>query len=376
MDVIFEERPAAQGFCIGLITLNSEKTLNALTLSMVERLLEQVRNWATNPQVACILIRGNGPKAFCAGGDVRELASGCLAHPGAIPPKVAQFFETEYRLDHLLRHYPKPVISWAHGYVLGGGMGLSQTASTRILTPDSRLGMPEIAIGLYPDVGASWFFSRLPGKIGLFLALTGAQINAQDALDLGLAERCLAPEQQEELLHGLVHLNWTQQSELQLNSLLKMLTQENTANLPEAVLMPRKAWIDALLDTPEPEQAWRNLYALRDHSDEYMSRAAKQLTEGCPLSARLIWEQIHRARYLSITEAFQMEYAMSLNSCCYPEFAEGVRARLIDKDNRPQWHWPELNSIPDTVIEALFQPAWTGPHPLANLSEDAQHPFL
>jgi len=367
MDVIFEERPAAQGGRIGIITLNAEKTLNALTLSMVESLLAGVQRWASDPSITCVLMRGNGERAFCAGGDVRQLASACLAHPGEVPPLIAQFFATEYRLDHLLRHYPKPVISWGHGYILGGGMGLSQSASIRILTPDSRLAMPEVAIGLYPDVGASWFFSRLPGKIGLFLGLTGAQINSQDALDLGLAERCLSKHQQEELIHGLLHINWAVQPALQLNSLLQMLARQHQEALPEAQILPRRAHIDALLDTPELPIAWQAFHALRDDQDSFMAKAARQLTDGCPLTAALVWEQMRRARYLSLTQAFQMEYAMSLNACRHPEFAEGVRARLMDKDNCPRWHWPDIHHLPLGVIEAHFQPAWAGPHPLADL---------
>lgn len=367
MDVIFEELATAHGGHIGLITLNAEKSLNALTLSMVERLLQGVQRWAEDPNIVCLFIKGQGERAFCAGGDVRQLAAGCREHPGTISPSVARFFETEYRLDHLLRHYPKPVISWGHGYVLGGGMGLSQTASIRIVTPDTRLGMPEIVIGLYPDVGASWFFSRLPGKIGLFLALTGAQINAQDALDLNLAEYCLARPQQQALIQGLVQINWQQHSALQLHSLLSSLRHARTEDCPEAQITPRRARIDALLDTPELSIAWQNLYALREDTDDFIANAARQLTDGSPLSASIIWEQMRRARYLSFTEAMQMEYALSLNSCCYPDFAEGVRARLIERDNAPRWHWPDVQSVPAAVLEALFQPAWTDAHPLADL---------
>lgn len=367
MDVIFEELATAHGGHLGLITLNAEKSLNALTLSMVEQLLSGVQRWAEDPNIVCLLIKGQGERAFCAGGDVRQLVAGCQAHPGAVSPSVARFFETEYRLDHLLRHYPKPVISWGHGYVLGGGMGLSQSASQRIVTPNTRLGMPEIIIGLYPDVGASWFFSRLPGKIGLFLALTGVQINAQDALDLNLAEYCLAHSQQSALIQGLLHINWQQHSTLQLHSLLSSLRQARSEACPEPQILPRQARIDALLDTPELSIAWQNFKNLCHDSDPLMAQAARQLTEGSPLSASLIWEQMRRARYLSFTEAMQMEYALSLNSCRYPDFTEGVRARLIERDNAPRWHWPDLQSVPATVVEALFQPAWTGSHPLADL---------
>lgn len=116
---------------------------------------------------------------------MRSLVQACLAHPGEVPPLAGQFFAAEYRLDYRLHTYPKPLICWGHGYVLGGGLGLLQGASIRIVTPSSRLAMPEISIGLYPDVGASWFLSRLPGKLGLFLGLTGAHMNGRDAIDLG-----------------------------------------------------------------------------------------------------------------------------------------------------------------------------------------------
>ena len=130
-----------------------------------------------------MLLRGNGPRAFCAGGDVRKLVEACREHPGEVPPLAARFFADEYRLDHRIHTYPKPLICWAHGHVLRRH-GPDAGASIRIVTPSSRLGMPEINIGLYPDVGGSWFLARLPGRLGLFLGLTASAINARDALDL------------------------------------------------------------------------------------------------------------------------------------------------------------------------------------------------
>jgi enoyl-CoA hydratase/carnithine racemase len=246
-------------------------------------------------------------------------------------------------------------------------MGLLQGAGIRIVTPSSRLAMPEISIGLYPDVGASWFLARLPGKLGLFLALTGAHINGRDALDLDLADRFLRDNQQEELIDGLLQLNWQEQTAIQLNSLLKALQQEALGEMPEARWLPRRAAIDELLDVSDPACAWRAISHLHDHADPLLSRAAKTMLEGCPLTAHLIWEQIHRARHLSLAQVFQMEYSMSLNCCRHPEFREGVRARLIDKDQKPRWHWPDISHIPPTVIEAHFRKVWEGRHPLADL---------
>ncbi|MBC2655369.1 enoyl-CoA hydratase/isomerase family protein [Pseudomonas sp. MSSRFD41] len=369
MNLHVEELTATGGARIAIATLDAEKSLNALSLPMIQQLSERLEAWAKDPQVVCVLLRGNGAKAFCAGGEVRSLAQACLAHPGEVPPLAGHFFAAEYRLDYRLHTYPKPLICWGHGYVLGGGMGLLQGAGIRIVTPSSRLAMPEISIGLYPDVGASWFLSRMPGKLGLFLGLTGAHINARDALDLDLADRFLLDEQQEELIEGLLQLNWQEQTARQLNSLFRALQQEALGQLPEAQWLPRRPQIDQWLDVSDVACAWRAISQLRDHPDALYSRAAKTLGEGCPLTAHLVWEQIRRARYLSLAEVFQMEYTLSLNCCRHPEFAEGVRARLIDKDQRPHWHWADINGVPEAVVQAHFHKVWEGRHPLADLTD-------
>lgn len=367
MNVIFEERPSLHGMRIGIASLDAPGSLNALSLPMIEALDAKLKAWADDPSIACVLLRGNGPKAFCAGGDVVQLVQQCREHPGQVPPLARRFFADEYRLDQRIHTYPKPFICWAHGHVLGGGMGLMQGASIRIVTPSSRLGMPEINIGLYPDVGGSWFLARLPGKLGLFLGLTASSINATDALDLNLADRFLLDSQQDALLAGLVQLNWQEQPQLQLHSLLKALEAEAQSEKPEAQWLPRRPRIDALLDQPDLPHAWRALCTLHGDTDLLLARAAKTLAAGCPLTAHLVWEQIARAKHLSLNQVFQMEYAISLNCCRHPEFPEGVRARLIDKDQAPRWHWPDVASIPDEVIAAHFAPVWDGEHPLADL---------
>lgn len=367
MNVTFEERPSLHGYRIGIASLDAEKSLNALSLPMIEALDERLKAWAEDPTIACVMLRGNGPKAFCAGGDVVQLVNQCREQPGEVPALARRFFADEYRLDHRIHTFPKPFICWAHGHVLGGGMGLMQGAGIRIVTPSSRLGMPEINIGLYPDVGGSWFLARLPGRLGLFLGLTAASINARDALDLNLADRFLRDDQQEALLEGLVQLNWREQADLQLHSLLRALENEAHGELPAAQWLPRRERIDELLDVADLPAAVHALSALQTDDDALLARAAKTLAHGCPLTAHLVWEQIRRARHLSLAEVFRMEYAMSLNCCRHPEFPEGVRARLIDKDQTPKWHWPDVAAIPDAVVETHFAPAWEGEHPLADL---------
>ncbi|KJK07120.1 MULTISPECIES: enoyl-CoA hydratase/isomerase family protein [Pseudomonas] len=368
MAVQCEELTGVDGARIGIATLDAAKTLNALSLPMIEVLDQQLAEWADNPEVVCVLLRGAGAKAFCAGGDVRSLVQACRDHPGEVPPLAARFFADEYRLDYRLHTYPKPLLCWGHGHVLGGGMGLLQGANVRIVTPSSRLAMPEISIGLYPDVGASWFLARLPGKLGLFLGMTGAGINARDALDLDLADRLLGENQQEELIDDLLQLNWQEQTALQLNSLLKAQQHRTQVEMPQAQWLPRRQQIDALLDVSDPVCAWRAIATLRNHPDTLLANAAHTMLEGCPLTAHLVWQQIRRARYLSLVQVFQMEYAMSLNCCRHPEFSEGVRARLIDKDQKPRWHWADIAQVPDAVINAHFSKVWEGRHPLADLA--------
>ena len=369
MNVLFEERPSRHGYRIGIATLDAAPSLNALSLPMLEALAPRLQAWQDDPDIACVLLRANGSKAFCAGGDVRQLAETCLARPGEVPSLARRFFADEYRLFQHLHHYRKPLLCWAHGYVMGGGLGLMQSASLRIVTPSSRLAMPEINIGLYPDVGASWFLNRLPGHLGLFVGLSACQLNARDALDLGLADRFLLDSQQDALLQGLAQLNWAEQSTSQLHSLLQALEHEARPQLPEAQLLPRRERIDRLLDVADLPAAWPALGALRDDRDPLLARAAATLAAGCPLTAHLVWEQLRRARRLSLADALRMEYAMSLNCCRHPEFAEGVRARLIDKDNQPHWHWPEVAAIPAATLEAHFTPTWVGALPLAHLRD-------
>lgn len=367
MNLQFEEHGGAYGGCLGIATLNAEKTLNALTLPMIEGLLAQIKAWAQNPRISCVLLRGAGAKAFCAGGDVVSLVQACRGRPGEVPALAGRFFAAEYRLDYALHTFEKPLLCWGHGYVLGGGMGLLQGAGVRIVTPSSRLAMPEISIGLFPDVGASWFLPRLPGKLGLFLAMTGAHVNATDAVQMGLADRLMGEDQQDALIDGLLQLNWQAQPRQQLTSLLQALEHDAMPLRPPTQWLAHRALIDQGLDVADASAAWKAILRWQAHPDPLLANAAQTLAKGCPLSARLCWEQQQRTRLMSLAEVLRLDYAMSLNCCRHPEFCEGVRARLIDKDQTPHWHWPDVCSIPDAVVQAHFSKVWEGRHPLADL---------
>ena len=207
--VLFETLQTQDGHHIGVATLNSEKSLNSLSVEMVDLLTPKFKEWKQDKSVVCVLLKAVGEKAFCAGGDIRRLYDSMLECGAEKKNDYAEsFFENEYRLDYLIHTYSKPIIVWGHGIVMGGGIGLMSGASHRVVTEKSRLAMPEINIGLYPDVGSTWFLNHATGRTGLFLGLTGANINAADALYIGLADRFISHEKQDEVIKQLCAADW------------------------------------------------------------------------------------------------------------------------------------------------------------------------
>lgn len=214
--VLFEERAAANGMRFGIATLNSPQTLNGLSLEMVELLAARLDAWARDPGVALVVLQGAGEKAFCAGGDLHGLYRSMTENAGKGPWANAyarRFFELEYRLDYRIHTYPKPVLCWGHGIVMGGGIGLMMGASHRVVSEASRMAMPEVSIGLFPDVGGSWLLNRMPGRIGMFLALTGAQLNTADAFFAGMADFRLDHADWPKLLESLQDQPWAGQAQ-------------------------------------------------------------------------------------------------------------------------------------------------------------------
>ncbi|RZL89786.1 MAG: enoyl-CoA hydratase/isomerase family protein, partial [Variovorax sp.] len=186
--VLFKTIPTAGGRHFGVATLNAPASLNALSVDMVRLLTPRLREWAADDDIVGVVLDAAGEKAFCAGGDLRALYQTLLDCKDRRNAYAERFFGEEYELDHLIHTYPKPFLGWGHGIVMGGGVGLLAGASHRVVTEGSRVAMPEVAIGLYPDVGGSWFLRRMPGRTGLFLAFTAAPLNAADAIFCGLAD--------------------------------------------------------------------------------------------------------------------------------------------------------------------------------------------
>jgi enoyl-CoA hydratase/carnithine racemase len=370
--VLFEERPTEHGKRIGIATLNAPKTLNGLSLDMARLLDSKLHAWATDPGIALIVLQGVGDKAFCAGGDLHSLYRSILDYRSAGHTDIREnayagnFFAVEYRLDYRIHTYPKPVLCWGHGIVMGGGIGLMAGASHRVVTERSKLAFPEITVGLYPDVGGSWLLHRVPARGGLFLALTGAPLNASDALYAGLADHHVEEGRRGEVFDALVKARWSN-SKTENTKTLADLLNDHASAAAVGPLQKHRAHIDTLCSSEQLDtmaQAIRSISA----DDAWMTSARDTLAAGSPGSARLAFELQQRAASLSLADVFRLEYIVSLHCAAHGDFAEGIRALLIDKDRQPHWHPAALADASSTWAQPFFQAPWQeGKHPLANL---------
>ncbi len=348
---------------LALVTLNRPQVLNALSLEMIERIGDALDRAEKDPGVHCVVLQGAGDRGYCAGGDVKK-----VVRPG---PELGsdyaeRFFLGEYSLDYRIHRFPKAFCVIAHGITMGGGIGLMAGASTRILvessTSPTTVAMPEITIGLYPDVGASYFLSRMPGKLGLFLGLTAARLNAQEARSAGLADLVASEVRREELLESLQEAAWTPDDTQMNRDRLRGITQsfDVPASAEPSRLKRHAAWIEASL--ANDLLAFHNqMREAASSSDPWLKACAETFLSGSPTSAHLIWETWERGSRLSLEDCFRMELGLSLGCCQAEDFAEGVRALLIDKDGRPSWNPARLEDVSPQRIQGYF-----APHPLAS----------
>lgn len=353
------EQQLSNGFAIGWLTLALPRTLNALTLDMARTALLQLEQWVERRDIACVVLRGEG-RAFCAGGDVRQMRQGILDGDDYCE----RFFEQEYRLDYALHCYPKPVLVWGHGIVMGGGLGLFMGGSHRVVTTSTRMAMPEINIGLYPDVGASYFLNQLPAGLGLFLGITGCEWNAVDALALGMAQfftTDAASEQLPALLASVTWSNDTTHNREQLTAALR--------TLPAASSNPcLTAHSDSIRAACSNLQTAVSALPTLDITEAWFQTALHNLNHGCPVTARLVEQQLQRGRKLPLADIFRMEWCMSVQCSRHADFPEGVRAHLVDKDKQPCWQFTSTTAVPDAYIQAHFQLPTATSNPLDDLA--------
>lgn len=387
--VVIEEIPCADSSIIAVAQLNAPKTLNGLSLDMTRRLAKQLDHWAQEDRVAVVILKGAGEKAFCAGGDLHSLHHSMMANVSGKPGDnhyAATFFAEEYALDYRIHTYPKPILVWGDGIVMGGGMGLMMGASHRVVTETTRMAMPEISIGLFPDVGGTWLLNRLPGQSGLFLGLTGAQLHAHDALFAGLADYHVLRDKWTDLLTALTENNWKHVSEnsdvshsdqaradLTANHTKLDIILSTVATDPASAVKPLQdhlSLIQKICRSSELDSIVKNILSLSDHEDPWLQRAAKTLAQGSPGSARLTFSLLQHNKLLSLAEVYRVEWTAGLIAAAHGDFAEGIRALLIDKDKQPKWNPSTLAQADDKWVQKFFTlPFPAEQHPLHRLGE-------
>ncbi|PSW05417.1 enoyl-CoA hydratase/isomerase family protein [Photobacterium lipolyticum] len=378
--VSFTELDCSSGHRIGVAELDNTASLNALTLDMLKQLKEKLEQWQADDDIVCVFLAGVGEKAFCAGGDVRAMYHAMQNNSlnkvnksgkesGIAQEFLTEYFTVEYGCDYLIHRYRKPLIVWGEGIIMGGGIGLYIGASHRVTTPNSRLAMPEISIGLYPDVGGTWFLNQLPTGIGLFLALTGAQINASDALDLKLADHLLLSEQKQAVLQQLQTNPWrgVEDNHALVTELLDNLGKSAVRQHPSSQLIPYLAQIQAACSGVDLNVICQQIAAI-DGMGRWLETAKATLASGSPITAHICFRQLTQYQKLSLAECFKLELTISVRCGLLGEFEEGVRARLIDKCGEPNWKFKTVEEVEPSVIDTLFTPLWSdAEHPLAYL---------
>ena len=349
---------------LGLLTLNRPKALNALSLEMIRAITSQLLAWRDDPQVGAVLLRGANREgkapAFCAGGDIRYFHVAALAGD----PTLEDFFSEEYALNHLIHTFGKPTFVLMDGITMGGGMGLAQGCSMRIVTEHAKLAMPETNIGLFPDVGGGWFLARTAGHFGEFLGLGGHVLGAADSLAVDWADAHVPAARLDALVQALVDATAVDGA--------GALSAVNAfvADAGVATLRTQRELIDRVFALPDLAAMFA---ALAAEPGEFAAGLAQGLSQRSPLMLSVTLALIRRARTLTLADDLRLErglvrHCFHLRPGAASETLEGIRALVVDKDHAPKWNPATLADVTPEMVDAFFASPWPAhAHPLRDL---------
>jgi enoyl-CoA hydratase/carnithine racemase len=349
----------------GCITLDRPKALNSLSLAMVRELTQHLLDWREQSTVHAVLIRGSSEKAFCAGGDIRFFHQAGTSTPQGGSAALEDFFTEEYALNHLIHFYPKPWIAVMDGIVMGGGMGLAQSGAQnrlRIVTERTKMAMPEVNIGLFPDVGGSYFLSRTAGQLGTYLGVSGEMIGAADALHAGLADLFL-PSSALPGLHALLE----QFAGDDLRAAIRAYAEPFAILCDPAgsKLAQNQARIDQHFSGDSVAQIAESL---ADDESAFAQATLATMQKRSPLMMAVTLRQLRLGASLDLAGCLRMERTLVRQAFMQGEVTEGIRAVVIDKDNQPHWQPAELAHVTDAMVDRFFAPVWPDhAHPLRDL---------
>ncbi len=356
-EVLFDTLPCqSTGLQIGVVWLNRPSQINALNLGMCQAMLTQLRAWASDESIVTVVLAGKGAKGFSGGGDVAQVVREIRKGGAQRFVYGDSFFSVEYQLDLLIHEFPKPLVVWAHGVCMGGGVGLLAGAQVKIVSEQARIAMPEIHIGLHPDVGGAWFLNRMPGGSGMLMALTGIIVNEADALFTGLADHALPYAQQEHYLQGLTQLAWGEgvhDHRAQLVHFTRQMVADHAFEMPVSGLRQHFDVIQDMAARAKLSGFVKGLVAAAQ-TQEYFRRPLESLQKGSPTAAAVIFEYLRRGQKMSIAQVLQMDLAIARYVQRANDFPEGVRALLIDKDKSPAWQPVRADGVSQALIDAHF----------------------
>ncbi|WP_078409895.1 enoyl-CoA hydratase/isomerase family protein [Priestia abyssalis] len=333
----------------GWLKLNRPQALNALNAEMVEKMYETLDAWRTDPSVAFVCISGEGTKGLCAGGDMRFFYD----HRNSNVEECARrFFTTEYQVDLMIHEYPKPIVVYMDGIVMGGGVGLSVGASERIVTERTKWAMPEMSIGFFPDVGASYFLNQMPGHVGRYLALTGETILTADVLYVGAANRYMESNRWEEFIQEIQKTNWNlDKASKQMGDILDAFCSTLEDESPISLLQSK---IDKHFAYETVEEIVASLGKAAESGDDWAAKTRSTIQSKSPTSLKVTLRQLQKGKNQSLLSCFNMELALSMNFMKNYSFYEGVRAVLVDKDRKPNWKPNSLADVREEEVERFF----------------------
>lgn len=337
-DIVFDRQHH-----IGLVTLSRPQALNALTLDMVKAMQEQLMQWQEDNSLHAVVVQAAAGKAFCAGGDVRWLYETGLAKN----PVQRQFFWHEYRLNHFIHQFDKPYIALMDGITMGGGVGISLHGSCPVASERFAFAMPETGLGLFPDIGASYLLARCPGRIGIYLGLTGNRLNAQDALLAGLVKEVIPAGQFPVIISELQRLDLSHDAARQVDTLLQGLSLRQEAPLADE--------LERINHYFAPDSVTGIMTELARSDEAWAVSTLACLRQKSPLSLEVTFAQIGRAKSMSMADCMKMDYCLVNHFMADHDFYEGVRALLIDKDKNPRWQPDNLNAVSAAMVATYFE---------------------
>ncbi|OQW48480.1 MAG: hypothetical protein A4S09_04685 [Proteobacteria bacterium SG_bin7] len=349
MSLEFSTLPSGK-YQIGVITFNNPEKRNVLNYKMVTDMVEQLQKWESDKSIAAILYQSSDEKCFSAGGDVKEIRDSILkskTDSGAIN-RIRDFFFNEYLTNYLNYTYKKPTIIWAEGISMGAGLGLFRSGHIRIASTNCIFAMPEMAIGFFPDVGASWFLHQIPNGIGSYLGLTGIRFNTTDALDWKVATHAIDYKKKAEVLSDLANIRWGETLQERKEQVHRLMINYHDAPKATGLVTPFKETIHQIMQGK----------TLRDFSENLKVHAPlphmEYIYNASPISVAVTFEMLKQSKNWSIHEAFMHEWVMATKFCRDSDFVEGVRALLVDKDRKPKLHFQDMLKVPDELISGYF----------------------